>query len=381
MNPDTSFSTTQLVMLIGASQGVLLIVASFFWSQANRTANRIFAGIILLLVLMMLASARGLAGASPENAPYGVLHLWGAFALLLGPMIFFYVRTSVDASYLFKTPRLVHGIPALIHLSLLVPLVFVGPDLRATYIDSYRDLELYRSMVPRVPIGFVVTSCYAVAAFVWIRRFETHVTQVASFGDALRIRWLRWFTGLLVILLFFLGLFMLPELDQLAGAGALMAFMTTVLFIALVRPNVFHGVPAALQLSEEDTNKEKYGASQLDETQKTDHLDVLLRHFGTARPYLQQELTLRDVAKQINIPYRYVSQVVNEKLDQNFMDFVNSYRIEAAKAMLLDPEWSHLTIDGIAGEAGFNSRSAFYTAFKKVTGTTPGIFRKSQATH
>ncbi|MEL7170714.1 MAG: helix-turn-helix domain-containing protein, partial [Bacteroidota bacterium] len=123
---------------------------------------------------------------------------------------------------------------------------------------------------------------------------------------------------------------------------------------------------------------EKYGTSQLTETQKATHLETLLQHFDTDRPYLRTDLTLREVADQIEVPQRYVSQVINEKLDQHFMDFVNGYRVEAAKTMLVDAAWAHLTIDGIAGEAGFNSRSAFYTAFKKATGTTPGAYRRTE---
>ena len=378
MNLETSFNAAQLVMLFGALQGVLLSLASFFWKKDNRAANSTFAGIMMLLVLMMLASARGMAGMSPEAAPYGVLHLWGALALSLGPLIYFHVRTSVDARYLFKGSRLIHFIPALIHLSLLVPLLFAEPELRAAYVESYLERELYQSLIPGVRIGFIVTSLYVLLSFFWIRRFETHVAQVASFGDEPRVRWLKWFTGLLVVLLFLLGLFTLREVYQLLAACTMTAFMSAITFIALVRPQVFHGIPTVLKLSSEAKEEGKYGASQLDEAQKTAYLDTLRRHFEQEKPYLQQELTLREVAEQINIPYRYVSQVVNEKLDQHFMDFVNGYRIEAAKTMLLDPAWTHLSIDGIAAEAGFKSRSAFYSAFKKATRSTPGAFRKTR---
>ncbi|MEM1125812.1 MAG: helix-turn-helix domain-containing protein [Bacteroidota bacterium] len=377
MNPEPSLTTAQVLMLLGALQGLLLAAASFFWKHDNRIANRLFASIILILVWMMgTVGVRGFVGVPPVGAPYAIIHAWGALALCLGPLVYVHVRTSVDASYLFTWKRLVHALPALIHLSLLLPLPFVGPELRATMVERFLELELYRSLVPGIRIGFVVTSLYVLASFVWIRRFERHVTEVASFQDDLRVRWLKWFTGLLVVLLFLLGLFILRELYRVMIAGALASFMSALTFIALVRPEVFHGIPTALKLSEADPEGEKYEASQLDEEQKATHLQALLQHFETERPYLQQELTLRDVSNQINVPYRYVSQVVNEKLDRHFMDFVNGYRVEAAKRMLLDPAWSHLTIDGIAGEAGFKSRSAFYTAFKKVTGMTPGAFRK-----
>ena len=152
-------------------------------------------------------------------------------------------------------------------------------------------------------------------------------------------------------------------------------FMTGITFIALIRPNVFHGISTDLKL--DGGQDEKYSSSQLEDVQKNAYLEKLKQHFAQNTPYLQHDLTLREAAEQIDIPYRYLSQVINEKLGQNFMDFVNSYRIEAAKKMLHDPASSHISIDGIAADAGFKSRSAFYSAFKKSTGLSPGAFRNT----
>ena len=94
--------------------------------------------------------------------------------------------------------------------------------------------------------------------------------------------------------------------------------------------------------------------------------------------YQSPELTLALFAEKVNIPSYYASQVINEKLDCNFFDFVNGYRIEAAMAMLVNPKYNHYTIVAIAFEAGFNSKSAFYSAFKKITNLTPSQFRKGK---
>jgi AraC-like DNA-binding protein len=72
----------------------------------------------------------------------------------------------------------------------------------------------------------------------------------------------------------------------------------------------------------------------------------------------------------------HLSQLINEGLNQNFFDFVNSYRIEEIKKQLHDPKLSHIKIEEIAFQNGFNSKSAFNTAFKKFTQTTPSQFRK-----
>lgn len=364
-------------MLLGGLQAMMLAIAALFWKRSNGARKGTFAGIMGLLGLMMVSSVRAFSEAGPpiETAPYALAHMWGAFALLLGPLIYFHVRTSVDAGYLFKASRSVHGIPALLHLSLLIPLAIVGPDLRADYIQAYIDRELYRSFIPEIRVGLVVTLIYVVASFFWIRRFERHMVEVASFDDERHVRWLKSFTLMLLLLMSLVGVFSLFESFQIAAAITIAGLIFSVSFVAIAWPDLFHGIAPALQLDTEQ-DEEKYVASSLEDHQKETFLKRIREHFNDSEPYLDHELTLRQVSDQVDIPHRYVSQVINERLGQHFMDFVNSYRVERAQALLNDPSSEHLSIDGIGWEAGFKSRSAFYTAFKKVTSTTPGAFRR-----
>jgi YesN/AraC family two-component response regulator len=200
--------------------------------------------------------------------------------------------------------------------------------------------------------------------------------DVASFGEESHVRWLKTFILLVLSLLFVIGFATLREPIPAIAAIAMAAFMSTITYIGLARPQLFNAVPKSLRLPSRDIEEEKYAASQLEESQKEEFLERLTSYFEQEQPFLQQDLTLRQVGEQVRIPYRYVSQVINEKLDSHFVDFVNSYRIEAAKTLLADPDSAHLSIDGIASDAGFKSRSTFYAAFKKATGQTPGAYRK-----
>ncbi len=365
-------------MLVGAFQALIVAAAAFSWKTDNRPAARTFGGIMMLWALIMFAAARSELGSiPPDKVPYWFLHARGALGLLLGPLVFFHVRTSVDDGYrLLRLPRLVHLIPPAIHLSLLLPFLFVEPELRQTFEDVYRARELYRSAIPGIRVGFIITSLYVLGSYFWIRRFEAHAMDVASFGDESHVRWLKIFILLLLSLLFVLGFATLGEPIQFMAAVTMVAFVNTITFIGLARPKLFHAIPQSLRLHSPVADEEKYVASPLEETQKEEFLKRLTTYFDNEQPFLKQELTLRQVAEQINIPYRYVSQIINEKTDSHFMDFVNGYRIEAAKARLTDPHSAHLSIDGIADEAGFKSRSAFYAAFKKTTGETPGAYRR-----
>ena len=83
----------------------------------------------------------------------------------------------------------------------------------------------------------------------------------------------------------------------------------------------------------------------------------------------------------MSISSHHLSQILNERIRQNFFDFVNSYRIEEAKRKLVEPATKHYSILGIAEEVGFNSKSAFNNAFKKHTNMTPTEFKNAANTN
>ncbi len=70
--------------------------------------------------------------------------------------------------------------------------------------------------------------------------------------------------------------------------------------------------------------------------------------------------------------------LINDKYGVSFSDFINKCRVEAFIACLNDPRFAHYTLHGLALEVGFNSKSAFNAAFKKITGKTPSAFKKRE---
>ncbi len=94
------------------------------------------------------------------------------------------------------------------------------------------------------------------------------------------------------------------------------------------------------------------------------------------KPYLDNELTLPRLAELLQLNTYQTSYLINASFDENFYSFINRYRIENCKQMLVDPLYSHLSILGIAFESGFNSKTAFNTVFKKSTGLSPKGFRE-----
>jgi AraC-like DNA-binding protein len=128
-------------------------------------------------------------------------------------------------------------------------------------------------------------------------------------------------------------------------------------------------------LKKEKKNK-KYEGSRLTDKQSEIYLVNLIRFMELEKPYLEEDLTLKELADRTGIPLRDLSRIINEKLHKNFSDFINFYRVEEAKHLLLLEGSREMTILDIAFEVGFNSKSNFNSAFKRHTGITPSLYKK-----
>jgi AraC-like DNA-binding protein len=102
----------------------------------------------------------------------------------------------------------------------------------------------------------------------------------------------------------------------------------------------------------------------------------LLNFINEEKPYLDPDLSLRSLAKQVDIHPNQLSWLLNESMGKNFNEFINHYRVEAFKLLSKDPSNKHLTLISLAYESGFNSKTVFNTYFKKETGLIPKEFLK-----
>lgn len=93
--------------------------------------------------------------------------------------------------------------------------------------------------------------------------------------------------------------------------------------------------------------------------------------------FLNPNLTLDETAKELKISKHHLSQYLNEKLGKSFTNFINEYRIEKAKELLQSK--NNYTIEGLGYDSGFNSKSTFFTTFKRITGKTPSEYQKSHS--
>jgi len=150
-------------------------------------------------------------------------------------------------------------------------------------------------------------------------------------------------------------------------------FILTGLLVFLV-----FGIPEILQnrSKKEEDAREKYKSSTLTNQKSKRLLTKLISIMENEQPFLDPDISLQALAQRMDITKEDLSQVINEQLNKNFKNFINEYRIEAAKKKLMDPKENQFVLLKIAFDVGFNSKSAFNASFKKCTGLSPSDFKK-----
>jgi len=123
--------------------------------------------------------------------------------------------------------------------------------------------------------------------------------------------------------------------------------------------------------------KPKYQKSRLPKAKQQQVEQLLLEAMESEKIYQQPNLSLNQLSNRFKTSNHALSQIFNETIGSSFLEFVNAYRVKEALLKLKDKDYQHYTITAIGYEVGFNSKTAFYTAFKKEMKTTPGNYRKS----
>jgi AraC-like DNA-binding protein len=213
-----------------------------------------------------------------------------------------------------------------------------------------------------------------------LNKYKSGLKNTLSSTNENKLKWMRFlvfaFASAWILYIFFHFYRELGGLPHsLAGKFACLWEILLLLltgYKGLIQPDIFSN-----QDANERIEKEKYKYSALRPEQAEIYLKTLLEFMEKEKPFMEPELTIKTLAKSLNIPHRHLSQVINEKLNQNFLDFINRYRVEEAKKQLIRSTKQKRSILEIAYDAGFNSKATFNAVFKKYARATPSQFRNN----
>jgi AraC-like DNA-binding protein len=188
--------------------------------------------------------------------------------------------------------------------------------------------------------------------------------------------WLRLLTGGFLVVWGWLlvthvvGIYMPLNISDTMGVFStylIFILINILAFYSFIYSNAFEGVNAEDWYHYKPTDREAI---------TPEHAERIRKEMQAGKFFLNPRLTLEDFAKNISLPPRLVSSVLNRYIHQTFHEFVNRYRVEEAKIILCKQAYKALPVFDVALKAGFNSKTAFNRFFKKFAGVTPSQHRE-----
>jgi AraC-like DNA-binding protein/uncharacterized membrane protein YjjP (DUF1212 family) len=365
----------------------MLLLAFFLLSvkAKNKLSNRLFAGFLLLTTFDLTSFLTG--SYFETNLNFEIFRM--TISLLIMPVFYLYVKAVCYSDFRLKSKHLLLLIPFMV-----ANLVFMPRFYLATATESISIYERFKQM-PEIRFFYILGELqyafYIILVFIILKKYKEIYLENYTNANNSSYKWLFQMTVFFLIahcIVLFKSLIRYTDYNVLLNSSnviiSAIALLISCWFVlkALNNPELFKGVDSNMLLVNEVLNTKGIAtAKEPSETPKSEEIalqiELVKKHVIENEPYLEPSLTIQELAKQVNIPVRDLSVLINHHMNQHFFDFVNEFRIQKAMQILKDAEKSKHTVLEILYEVGFNSKSSFNTAFKKHTNQTPTEFRKT----
>jgi AraC-like DNA-binding protein len=315
------------------------------------------------------------------------IYFVGGFAYYLdAALLYFYVKSLVFRDFHIRRKDYSHLIP-LAGFALFMAIAFYS-------VPWLQRLELINRELFVYSPGYITADLlcklmrvgYGVACFMLILKYKDLLKATHSNIEKVDIVWLK------LLVIGFLAVFVMESvlalskfigvathydfqhydlrIFELIGLSGYYARFMLVCMLVFTSMRYFVNIETVRQKKEPEAAK-KPAQEKLLNPEYADKIDAIMR---SQKPYLMPDITLDVLADTLSISARDLSMIINRHFDNNFYEFINSYRIEEAKKLLRDHK--DKTVTDIYLEVGFNSKSVFNTFFKKIVGSTPTQYRQ-----
>jgi AraC-like DNA-binding protein len=355
-----------ILILLGFIQGSIMSALLFFSKKRSR-ANRFLGAVILLIALACLNLY---LFESPWFTNNPVLNLLGNLIPLViimpvGPLLYFYVRSSTDPAFRITQRQRLHFLPVIIDCipQLSVVVFFAGaltgyiapnPGPWGRFIDDY---NVYAD-IPR---------WMSITTYLWLS--ARYLAGLRTENNPHR-QWMRQFIRLFLVFQAIWLIYLVPYVIPALTNKVLDTVDWYPVYIPLVILIYCLGIKGYLMAPEEAPVTRKAVTPPPVEL-VAEAVPLLKKAMEQDRLYLEPDLNLALLSRHTGLPQKTISLVLNQHLQKSFNEFVNGYRVEAFKQKIRQPGQDNMTILALALDAGFNSQATFQRAFRSNTGMSP----------
>lgn len=366
-----SISLVKIIALVSIFFALLLSFFLVTVNTKNTLANTLLASFTVFCAI-------DISGVFLVNYTF-IFQFSKTLIFLIFPSFYLYVLSICYFNFRLHVKHLLHSIPTVVYIIAIIVILFNGQDHLLVKLEWFMGAILLK----------LQAMVYVVAIIVVLKRYKRIYLENYTANNMMVYSWLS-HTVLLFAITF--PVTIIRELLAYSGFHAVLNWLTLLLvaiaflmfcwFVlkALYNPELFRGIDISMQSSVKLQRQKALQYSEIDSNTNTNaeikaQVDFLSKYMEGQEPFVDPDITLQDLASQINIPSRELSVLINLHIGQHFFDFVNSYRIKKAMQILRNHSKEEYTIQQVLYDVGFNSKSSFNTAFKKHAGLTPTEYR------
>lgn len=380
------FNTHDIILLATIYQSILFALLIFTIKHERHKSDYFLMGFLLtqaaIPLHLLINYGDGFKLVALNFSP-NLYRIFETAYWLEGPLLLWYTRSIVYKNYKLTRIDLIFLIPVIIYLLYMI-FTFYGLDPAVKY-ATMRDYDIEEASIWRHLSGLTreaLRIVFSVMCLIDIRHCRQQIRARYSNVDKIDFGWLNFlviaflvvriwaiFVSIALLISAHSSIVLDVRLMGLTGNYTLFILVSALIFLSLMRSSMFEGVEAHDDiLPKTEVTEEKSEVDPALPKRIADYME-------TQKPFLAHILTLEQLAKQLEMPPRTLSNTINRHFKQNFFEFVNHYRIEEAKLLLSDPEQKGKTMIEIMSDCGFNSKATFNTFFKKLVGSTPSQYR------
>ena len=352
-------------------------------------ADKLLAGVLLVCSLHIAQYMLGFGGWYDSHDGYSSFMFYFPFHnfLLLGPLIYFYFRSLTNHEFTITRRDYLHFIPWGITLGIYL-IAFLGDFLIFKWLlgeefPNHFGTQGRLGTIQQGKIsgyvqwaGMISLVIYMVLTIREFRQYKKYLLDNFSETEGIEFGWLRTVLWAFIIgiginwTFAFIQNFMDFSYVEIWNSFFVIAVM--IYFISIPGYSATNQIPV---LSFEPEKIVEVVPDNPEMAAEINHWKEKIENFMTnEQPFLNPNLTLKYMAQHLKTNTSVLSKAINTGFDQNFNDFINSYRVRAVQEKLATPKYQQYTLTSVAYECGFNLKATFNRAFKKFSGVSPKQF-------
>ena len=376
--------------------GMVIAGILYFLNRNSSLSPRLLAGYIFLLALTTLA-----VGLTFTSFYLRFPHLWRstAWTSFCGPAVaYLYVRSVIRQSFRLQKWDWILFVPALLYTLNLLPYYVKSAAEKYEVVSRFM---VDKTLIAREPEGLLPEGwgiglkmifglTLVILQYSMLAKIRSKIIIPGHMvkQNETTFRWLVLFTSVLCFFYLLLIGEYIFHLGRVINLNTAIYFTIsgTIFFISLyllARPSILYGMQGWFQEPDIHERVQAMQTHYITEEKRTSlsveqgnvYKEALESHLGNNHPFRKPGYKIRDLSEDLDIPTYQLSAFINQEYGQNFNELINDYRVDfMASQLIKNPEKFQFTLEALANEAGFNSRSSFYNAVKKKTGKTPAEF-------